>query len=128
MKKIITLFILSLTISNSLLSQTLPIGYVYTTYNDPARSRDVTCWIYYPGVAAGQNQTVATGQFPVIVFGHGFGYSCVHYAHHHGRHHGRRFSPPGFGRTVGHRRTNCLGLDINDSHVGADCQPPLSTG
>ena len=79
MKKLITLFffaavILQLTIVNCQLSnaQTYPIGFVYTTWNDPARSRDVTCWIYYPGVAAGQNQTVATGEFPVIVFGHGF--------------------------------------------------------
>ncbi|MGE0636095.1 MAG: T9SS type A sorting domain-containing protein [Bacteroidia bacterium] len=71
MKKLITLFFFSLVISNISFAQ-YPVGFVSTTYNDPARSRDVTCWIYYPGVAAGQNQTVATGSFPVIVFGHGF--------------------------------------------------------
>lgn len=53
-------------------AQNYPVGQVYTTWNDPARSRDVTCYIYYPAVAAGQNQTVTTGSFPVIVFGHGF--------------------------------------------------------
>ena len=72
MKKIITLFLLSFAVCHLSFSQTYPVGYVYTTYNDPVRSRDVTCWIYYPGVAAGQNQTVATGSFPVVVFGHGF--------------------------------------------------------
>jgi len=71
MKKLITLSILSFVVCHLSFAQ-YPIGYVYTTWNDPARSRDVTCWIYYPGVAAGQNQTVATGEFPVIVFGHGF--------------------------------------------------------
>ena len=72
MKKLITLFLFSFAVCHSSFSQTYPVGYVYTTYNDPVRSRDVTCWIYYPGVAAGQNQTVATGSFPVVVFGHGF--------------------------------------------------------
>ncbi len=72
MKKLITLFFFLFLVSHFSFSQTYPVGYVYTTWNDPARSRDVTCWIYYPGVAAGQNQTVTTGSFPVIVFGHGF--------------------------------------------------------
>jgi dienelactone hydrolase len=72
MKKLITLFFFSFVICHFSFSQTYPVGYVYTTWNDPIRSRDVTCYIYYPGVAAGQNQTVTTGSFPVIVFGHGF--------------------------------------------------------
>ena len=72
MKKFIAFIFFFVFIANFLFSQTYPVGYVYTTWNDPARSRDITCWVYYPGVSAGQNQTVATGEFPVIVFGHGF--------------------------------------------------------
>ncbi len=49
-----------------------PIGNVYFTFNDPARSRDVTCWVRYPAVSAGTNVDPASGSFPVIVFGHGF--------------------------------------------------------
>lgn len=71
MEKLITLFFFSFVICHFSFAQ-YPVGFVNTTWNDPARSRDVTCWVYYPGVAAGQNQTVATGSFPVIVFGHGF--------------------------------------------------------
>jgi dienelactone hydrolase len=71
MKKLITLFLLSFVVCHLSFAQ-YPVGYVSTTWNDPSRSRDVTCRVYYPGVAAGQNQTVATGEFPVIVFGHGF--------------------------------------------------------
>lgn len=49
------------------------IGHRTITYNDPARSnRAIECEIYYPGVSAGDNVDVASGEFPVIVFGHGF--------------------------------------------------------
>ena len=72
MKKLITLFLFSFAVCHLSFSQTYPVGYVYTTYNDPTRSRDVTCWIYYPAVSATQNASLATGSFPVIVFGHGF--------------------------------------------------------
>lgn len=72
MKKLFTLLCFSFITFYSANSQTYPVGYVSTTYNDPARSRDLTCWIYYPGVSATQNASVATGSFPVIVFGHGF--------------------------------------------------------
>ena len=50
-----------------------PIGSRTITYNDPARSnRAIECEIYYPGVTVGNNAEVATGAFPIIVFGHGF--------------------------------------------------------
>lgn len=58
------------------------IGSRTITFNDPTRTggfgsgggagRQIQCEIYYPATAAGANATVATGQFPVIVFGHGF--------------------------------------------------------
>lgn len=50
-----------------------PIGNRTITYNDPDRSnRAIECEIYYPGVSAGSNVDVESGEFPVIVFGHGF--------------------------------------------------------
>ena len=50
-----------------------PVGNTTITYNDPARNnRAIECRIYYPGVSAGTNVAVATGEFPIIVFGHGF--------------------------------------------------------
>ena len=49
------------------------MGNTTITYNDPARNnRAIECLIYYPGVSAGANVAVATGEFPIIVFGHGF--------------------------------------------------------
>jgi dienelactone hydrolase len=40
---------------------------------DPARSnRTIWTHYYYPATSAGTNTTVANGQFPLIVFGHGF--------------------------------------------------------
>mgnify|MGYP003953133079 CR=1 FL=1 len=49
------------------------IGHYNITFQDPDRSnRDIETEVYYPATSAGNNTTVATGQFPVIVFGHGF--------------------------------------------------------
>lgn len=49
------------------------VGHRTITYNDPARSnRAIACEVYYPGVSAGDNVAVASGEFPIIVFGHGF--------------------------------------------------------
>ena len=42
------------------------------TFQDPNRSnRNIETEIYYPATYQGENSTVAIGQFPVIVFGHG---------------------------------------------------------
>ncbi len=61
-----------LTITFSAFAQ-FPVGHRSITYQDPARSnRNIATEIYYPGVSAGDNVAVATGQFPIIVFGHGF--------------------------------------------------------
>jgi len=59
----------------TLLSQAQPfaIGSRNITFNDPARGgRAIACEIYYPASAAGTNQPVALGRFPVLAFGHGF--------------------------------------------------------
>ena len=49
------------------------VGSQVITYNDPARNnRAIECEIYYPADVAGANVALAVGEFPVIVFGHGF--------------------------------------------------------
>ena len=54
-------------------SQTYAIGHKQVTYTDPARSnRSVPCEIYYPSNTAGESTPISTGQFPIIIFGHGF--------------------------------------------------------
>jgi len=54
-------------------SQPYQVGHKQKTFADPSRSnRNITTEIYYPSDAAGNNVPIAPGQFPVIVFGHGF--------------------------------------------------------
>ncbi len=49
------------------------VGHCTTTFQDPARSnRDIETEIYYPATTSGNNVSVASGQFPIIVYGHGF--------------------------------------------------------
>lgn len=60
----------------------LPIGVRTITYNDPERTggvgsgggpgRQIECAVYYPATSTGNNTPVADGEFPVVVFGHGF--------------------------------------------------------
>ncbi|AEA45568.1 hypothetical protein Fluta_3599 [Fluviicola taffensis DSM 16823] len=63
-------------------SQNFPVGRRTITFNDPSRTggfgsgggagRQIQSEIYYPATVAGTDVTIATGQFPYIVFGHGF--------------------------------------------------------
>lgn len=65
-----------------LIAQTLNIGHSTLTFNDPSRTggfgsgggpgRQIQTEIYYPATTAGENVSVANGQWPIIVFGHGF--------------------------------------------------------
>lgn len=60
--------------------QPFPVGTRTITYQDPARNnRNIQTYLYYPAVAAGSNQPVASGQFPVVVIGHGFTMNYVPY-------------------------------------------------
>lgn len=71
MKTTIT-FILILLFSAHCLSQ-YAVGHYQITFQDPDRgNRNIQTEIYYPATSAGDNTPVASGQFPVIVFGHGF--------------------------------------------------------
>ncbi|MCX7861535.1 MAG: T9SS type A sorting domain-containing protein [Bacteroidales bacterium] len=72
MKKVY-LLTYSLILSVWLWGQTYQIGHRQVTYTDPARNnRQIQTEIYYPANTAGDNVAVANGQFPFIVFGHGF--------------------------------------------------------
>ena len=50
-----------------------PIGHQAITYIDSARSnRSIATHVYYPATSVGETTPIASGQFPVIVFGHGY--------------------------------------------------------
>ncbi len=54
-------------------AQTYQIGVANFSFSDPARNnRNVFGEIHYPANTAGTNVAIASGQFPVIIFGHGF--------------------------------------------------------
>ncbi|MBU0489525.1 MAG: T9SS type A sorting domain-containing protein [Bacteroidetes bacterium] len=49
------------------------VGHKQLTFTDPARSnRSIPCDVFYPATTAGEDVPMATGQFPLLVFGHGF--------------------------------------------------------
>jgi dienelactone hydrolase len=80
MTKLSTLLV-AILFAQIVLSQ-FAIGTQTITYNDPDRTggvgsgagpgRQIECAVYYPATSAGTNATVASGQFPIVVFGHGF--------------------------------------------------------
>ena len=45
----------------------------------PGSGRTIGTEVYYPATVAGNNQPVATGQFPIVVFGHGFAMTYDNY-------------------------------------------------
>lgn len=77
--------LLNFTLFCFLLSAQYQVGHATITFNDPARTggfgsgggagRQIQTEIYYPANSTGDNVAVATGQFPVITFGHGFAMS-----------------------------------------------------
>ena len=59
-------------ISSSIFAQSFNIGHTSTVFYDSVRNRDITTEIYYPADNSGENEPVSIGDFPVLVFGHGF--------------------------------------------------------
>lgn len=68
-------------------AQSFPVGHMSINFKDSARTggfaisgginvtgsgRDVGAEVYYPSTITGDNNPVASGQFPVVIFGHGF--------------------------------------------------------
>ena len=82
MKNLLLYFFL--TASSTIFAQ-FSVGHRTITFNDPTRTggfgsgggagRQIQTEIYYPATSAGNNVNVANGEFPVIVFGHGFAMS-----------------------------------------------------
>ncbi len=52
--------------------QPFAIGERSITFFDAARNRNIPVDVYYPATAGGTNAAFASGEFPVLVFGHGF--------------------------------------------------------
>jgi dienelactone hydrolase len=78
--KIINAFIGGILFTSAIFGQTA-IGTRTIIFEDPTRTggfpsggtvRQIQCEIYYPAATAGSNVAVAAGEYPVIVFGHGF--------------------------------------------------------
>lgn len=71
MKKLL-LSILMLT-SYLTYGQNYNIGHKQITFTDVSRNnRSIQTEIYYPANTAGDDVTIASGQFPILIFGHGF--------------------------------------------------------
>jgi predicted dienelactone hydrolase len=74
------LFSLAIIFSSAVFAQQYQVGHIQKTFIDQARAnRNIPVEIYYPSTFAGNNVSVASGQFPVIVFGHGFSMSWSAY-------------------------------------------------
>lgn len=61
-----------LVFSSSFFAQPFNIGHTTITFNDSNRNRTIETEIYYPSATTGEDVNSATGNFSVIVFGHGF--------------------------------------------------------
>ncbi|MCX7727993.1 MAG: T9SS type A sorting domain-containing protein [Bacteroidia bacterium] len=73
MKTIIFSYGLFLTGLLNVLAQPYSIGHKLITFVDASRSnRNISTEIYYPAYTNGDNVPIASGQFPVLIFGHGF--------------------------------------------------------
>lgn len=79
MKHIISC-IITVLFFTALVSAQFSVGTQSLSVQDPSRSnRTIGYEVCYPATAAGANTPVAAGQFPVIVFGHGFGIAISEY-------------------------------------------------
>jgi pimeloyl-ACP methyl ester carboxylesterase len=58
--------------SANISAQSFDVGHTSITFYDSSRNRNIETEIYYPADNPGENAPIATGNFPVIVFGHGF--------------------------------------------------------
>jgi len=73
MKILSTIFLILITLNIKSYAQSFQVGHKQQTFIDASRSnRNITTEIYYPADMSGDNVSIASGQFPVLVFGHGF--------------------------------------------------------
>jgi pimeloyl-ACP methyl ester carboxylesterase len=71
MKKLLFISVL-LIFSANISAQSFDVGHTSITFYDSSRNRNIETEIYYPADNPGENVPIASGNFPVIVFGHGF--------------------------------------------------------
>lgn len=65
--------LINLCLCNILISQSYQIGHKQITFVDATRgNRSIQTEVYYPANTSGDNVPMASGQFPVLIFGHGF--------------------------------------------------------
>lgn len=93
MKKLLILLIIFITLSSN--AQMFLVGHVSINFKDASRTsagysisggitmpgtgRTIGTEVYYPATVAGNNTPVAAGQYPVVVFGHGFAMTWDNY-------------------------------------------------
>ncbi|MEY4330912.1 MAG: hypothetical protein RL609_1660 [Bacteroidota bacterium] len=71
--KHILVFVIFIMSNMAVRAQGFSVGHAQAAYIDATRAnRNVTCELYYPADAAGDNVAIAAGVFPVVVIGHGF--------------------------------------------------------
>ena len=80
--KLLSLLCAIVVLSLSGYAQSYEVGHTTITFNDPDREggfgdsglpgRDIQTEIYYPADVAGTDVDLSSGEYPVIVFGHGF--------------------------------------------------------
>ena len=58
--------------TSNIFSQSYNIGHISTDFYDNTRNRNITTEIYYPSDTSGDNVPISMGNYPIIVFGHGF--------------------------------------------------------
>lgn len=69
----ISLSVISMLIAFYVFSQSYQVGHTTIDFTDVSRNnRIIQTEIYYPANTAGTDVPIASGQFPVIIFGHGF--------------------------------------------------------
>ena len=68
----IYLVVILIICSSNIFAQTYNIGHISTDFYDNARNRNIATEIYYPSDTNGDNVPISIGNFPIIVFGHGF--------------------------------------------------------
>jgi dienelactone hydrolase len=69
---VLVFFSLLLVMPTTIQAQPYQIGNYVESFTDASRSRNIETYIFYPATTNGSNATAASGQFPIIVFGHGF--------------------------------------------------------
>ena len=70
--KWLVVLIVFCSISSCALAQTYSIGHTSVVFFDNLRNRNIATEIYYPADSPGEDVSVSTGNFPVLVFAHGF--------------------------------------------------------